>query len=126
MDKAATQPYLFQGFKRFILFVFPALGAIYFFCSSFFNYSRTEWVFGILAILNLGCLFIFELSKKCDGQLVIFAQEEKRVFSLNLDLDPMAIEKKKYIIFEVITDQTDEYSKMTQNKDPESQTKHVL
>ena len=97
MATADTRPYRSPELKTFILILFPAIAAAYFFVSSVWEYSNAEIVFGILAILNLGTVIILEFMTRTDGQLVIYTQDGKRIFTLELDIDPMQIEKRKTI-----------------------------
>ena len=128
MATADTRPYRSPELKTFILILFPAIAAAYFFVSSVWEYSNAEIVFGILAILNLGTVIILEFMTRTDGQLVVYTQDGKRIFSLELDVDPMQIEKRKTITFNV-TDKDGDYVDFEAallGEDPESHTKHGL
>ena len=123
MATADTRPYRSPELKTFILVLFPAIAAAYFFVSSVWEYSNAEIVFGILAILNLGTVIILEFMTRTDGQLVVYTQDGKRIFSLELDVDPMQIEKRKTITFNV-TDKDGDYVDFEAallGEDPESQ-----
>ena len=109
MGKADTQPYRFQGLKQYMLLWFPTLAILYFLVWSFWGYGQPEWVFGVLAMLNFGYVVIFGLLKKYDGQLVVFKQDHKTIFRLELDLDPEEIEKREAIFFKVVGEPKDDY-----------------
>ena len=123
MATADTRPYRSPELKTFILILFPAIAAAYFFVSSVWEYSNAEIVFGVLAILNLGTVIILEFMTRTDGQLVVYTQDGKRIFSLELDIDPLQIEKRKTITFNV-TDKDGDYVDFEAallGEDPESQ-----
>ena len=128
MATADTRPYRSPELKTFFKVLFPAVAVAYFFFWSIYNYENPEIVFGVLAILNLGTVIVLEFLTRIDGQLVIITQDDKRIFSLELDVDPMTIEKRKTITFNV-TDKNGEYvdfEAFLEGEGPESQTKHPL
>lgn len=126
MEKVDTQPYRFRGLNHFILVLFPGLATVYFGLWSVWGYSKAEWVFGCLAILNLCYILVFGWLKKYDGNIIVVRKNRKRTFSLELEIDPLEIENRSSIEFKVVDEPGDDYLDVEMALGDESQDKHSL
>jgi hypothetical protein len=83
--------------------ILPFVASTYFVLDLIFDIPSTTKVLGIIAILTLifGILqFLFE---PCDGKIIITKPEDnKTVYSLELDIDPSEIVEHKRIVLKVV------------------------
>jgi len=129
MDTADTRPYRYPELKAVIYLLFPGIATAYFFIWTVYDFPNPEWVFGVLAFLNIGVVILMEFLRRADGSFIITEQDdEKVIFTLELDTDPMELRKKKNITFTVVERPKGfvDFEAFLEGEGPESQTKHPL
>ena len=99
---------LYDFLKRLVQVILPAIGALYFGLASIWNLPAAEQVVGTLAVLatflgvTLGISTSrYEASERpYDGNMVYSTNEMgKKLFTLELDIDPADIESKDRLVF---------------------------
>jgi hypothetical protein len=55
----------------------------------------------ILVLLGLNLLYLYYHRRKTDGVILITEHDGKKLFSLELNVDPLDMEHKKRVIFSV-------------------------
>lgn len=104
MGKVGIRHLLSRCYKE-MWYVVPALiGLVYFLSAYWFDVDlpAKPAVLGVTRVLSLMIIFILiDRLHHHDGYIVIKKEEDKKVFSLELDIDPDEIEKRELIHFKV-------------------------
>jgi hypothetical protein len=96
--------------KKLVQVILPAFSSLYFGLASIWGLPAAEQVVGTLAVLATFIGVVLGISTKhyeesgaaYDGQIVVSEVEGgSKVFSLELDGDPMELESKKDVTFKV-------------------------
>jgi len=91
--------------KKLTLVILPGAGVLYFIIGVIFDFKWMVYVLGIILALTLYLGILVVLSTRYDGRIIITTSEEgKRIFTLELDIDPDDILEKDTIIFDVVSE----------------------
>jgi len=77
----------------------------------------------------MGAVILLEFLRRADGSFIITEQDdEKVIFTLELDTDPMDLMQQKNITFTVVNRPSGyvDFEAFLEGEGPESQTKHPL
>lgn len=93
--------------KKLVQLYIPGTASIYFIFSLIFELPYTVQIIGILAIFStmLG-LILRRVSNHHDGKIVVETSESGgKVFSLELEGDPVELEEKDSVSFKIVSGQ---------------------
>lgn len=99
----------YDRLKFLALVVLPALGSLYFGLAQIWNLPKAEEVVGTVTVLDtfLGILLQIGTNKynnseaKYSGTLNVYDTEVKKVFTLELNVQPEDLEGEKEVLFKV-------------------------
>lgn len=93
---------LYNTLQITVMILLPAIGLIYVALGAILELERElEVLTTLLAIcVALGCLLALS-GTKYDGSIEVEEDDERKLFSLNLNVPPEELERKKKVIFKV-------------------------